>query len=300
MPASRLVAILLAPVVGLLALGACSSTGGPSAAGGGRVSVVVTTTQLADFAKVIGGDHVTVYGVVKANVDPHDYEPSPADIDALADADVIVKNGVGLERWFDDTITSAAPSGEVVDASSGVAIRGGDPHIWHDPTNAAIMVGNIEHALERADPAHTADYQRSLADYDAQLRQLDADTRAKVALLPDKQLVTDHDAFGYYVDHYGLRLVGTVIPTFDTSAGLSAQQIAELVAKIKATGVRAIFTESSLPAKAAEAIGTEAGVRVIGGADSLYGDTLGPAGSDGDTYLKMEAHNTRVIVDNLS
>jgi zinc/manganese transport system substrate-binding protein/manganese/iron transport system substrate-binding protein len=289
----------VAVLVAAVAISACSSSGGRSAQDG-RLSVVVTTTQLADFASVIGADRVTVYGVLKANVDPHDYEPSPADVDALAHADVIVKNGVGLEKWFDDTIASASPKGEVVDASTGVAIRDDDPHIWHDPTNASIMVRNVEQALERADAAHAADYRRNLSDYDTQLQQLDADTKAKVAALPDKQLVTDHDAFRYYVDHYGLQLVGTVIPTFDTSAGLSAQQIADLVAKIKAARVRAIFTESSLPAKAAEAIGSEAGVRVISGVDALYGDTLGPPGSDGDTYLKMEAHNTRVIVDNLS
>jgi ABC-type Zn uptake system ZnuABC Zn-binding protein ZnuA len=287
--------LLLAVVVG-----ACSSGSGANApASGSTISVVTTTTPLTDFAHVIGGEHVTVHGILKANVDPHDYEPSPADLDALAHADVIVKNGVGLEKWFDDTIASADPNGQIVDASSGVRLRGDDPHIWHDPDNAKIMVTNIAQAFEQADPANAEAYRRNLAAYQAQLVQLDDAARTQLGTLTNKKLVTNHDAFGYYIDHYGLELVGAIIPSFDTSAELSAQEIADIVATIKATGTKAVFSESSVPAKTAEAIGAEAGVKVVAGAAALYGDSLGPAGSDGDTYLKMEAHNTKVIVDAL-
>src|SRR5207237_563282 len=119
-----------------------------SGTSGAKVDVVTTTTQLTDFARAVGGDRVKVHGVLKANVDPHDYEPSPADLNALARADVIVKNDVGLEKWFDSTIRSAAPTGQIVDASTGITIRQGagdeekegDPHIWHNPLNAAMMV----------------------------------------------------------------------------------------------------------------------------------------------------------------
>ena len=120
--------------------------------------------------------------MLKPNVDPHDYEPTPADLEAVADADVVVKNGVGLEKWFDDTIDSAEPKGAVVDASTGVPLRyedGGeaDPHIWQDPRNAEIMVANIAHALEAADPARAADFEQRAAAYTAQLDTLDADVR---------------------------------------------------------------------------------------------------------------------------
>jgi zinc/manganese transport system substrate-binding protein/manganese/iron transport system substrate-binding protein len=295
-------------VVTLAACGSDPSSGGPTADDGGPVSVVATTTQLRDFASVIGGRHVRVYGVLKANVDPHDFEPSPADIDALARADVIVKNGVGLERWFDDVIASADPNGEIVDASTGVRIRNGDgdeedgtgdPHIWHNPRNAMRMVSTLEKALERADPAHTGDYRQNLRAYVAELESLDADIQQRIDRLSNKKLVTNHDALGYYVDRYGLEYVGSIIPSFDSSAELSARDVTDIVARIEATGVRAVFSESSLPAKTAEAIGREAGVRVVAGEDALYGDTLGPSGTDGDTYLRMEAHNTKVIVDNL-
>jgi ABC-type Zn uptake system ZnuABC Zn-binding protein ZnuA len=283
----------------LVALAACSS-GSATNTDGGTVSVVTTTTQLTDFARVIGGARVTVYGVLKANVDPHDYEPSPADLQRLADADVIVKNGVGLEKWFDDTIAAASPKGAVVDASNGVPVKGDDPHIWHDPTNASIMAANIAAALETADPSHADEYRQNLATYQRALAQLDADTKAEIAGLANKKLVTNHDAFRYFIDHYGLELVGTIIPSFDTAAELSAADIDDIVGKIEATGVKAVFSESSIPPKTAEAIAAEAGVKVVAGEDALYGDSLGPEGSDGDTYLKMEAHNARVIVANLS
>jgi len=271
------------------------------------VSVVTTTTQLTDFAKRIGGERVSVYGVLKANVDPHDYEPSPADLDAVARADVLVKNGVGLDQWFDKVIASAGPKAPVLDASQGVTIRhgqgdeeaAGDPHIWHDPRNAIIMAATLERGLELADAADAALFQKNLADFTTELHQLDAEIKAEIDPLTNKKLVTNHDAFGYYIDRYGLEYVGSIIPSFDTQADLSARDVSAVVAKIKATGTKAVFSETSLPPKTAEAIGRDAGVRVVAGDDALYGDTLGPEGSDGATYIQMERHNTRVIVDNL-
>jgi zinc/manganese transport system substrate-binding protein len=112
----------------------------------------------------------------------------------------------------------------------------------------------------------------------------------------DRKLVTNHDAFGYYIDRYQLEFVGSIIPSFDTSAELSAKDVDDIVAKIKQTGTKAVFSESSLPPKTAEAIARQAGVKVVAGEDALYGDTLGPEGSAGDTYLKMETHNTDTIV----
>jgi len=299
-----------------------STTGAPTSGGaaGKVISVVTTTTQLTDFAKEVGGSRVKVYGVLKANVDPHDYEPSPADIDALAKADVIVKNGIDLEGWFDDTIKAAAPKGQIVDASLGITIRKGeeeedegeeptageeeheegDPHIWHNPENVAVMVTSMAAAMEKANPGAAADIQKNLASYKDKLTKLDTDIKNQVSGLTNKKLVTNHDAFGYYIDHYDLEFVGSIIPSFDTSAELSATQIAEIVATIKSTGTKAVFSESSLPPKTAEAIGKEAGVKVVAGEDALYGDTLGPPGSDGDTYIKMLEHNTKVIVGNLS
>jgi ABC-type Zn uptake system ZnuABC Zn-binding protein ZnuA len=299
-----LVAVCLAALV----VAGCSASGGGAGGdrtgGGGRLRVVATTTQVADLAANVGGDRVQVTSLLKPGIDPHDYEPSPADIDAIAHADLVLENGVGLEAWLGDTIDSSGFDGPVADTSQGVRLRmvGGaaDPHIWQNPRNAERMAANIERGLAAADPSAATTFQANLAAYTRQLQALDSEVQRQIDSLANKRLVTNHDAFGYYIDRYRLQLVGSVIPSFDTSAELSGRDIRDLVAKIKATRVKAIFSETSLPPRTAETIGREAGVKVVTGEDALYGDTLGPRGSDGDTYLKMIRHNTRTIVSNLS
>ncbi|MFB9832939.1 metal ABC transporter substrate-binding protein [Actinoallomurus acaciae] len=296
----------------LVAATACGGSSSASNTGtpGGRLKVVATTTQVADFARNIGGDKVEVTQILKPNVDPHDYEPSPADVQAIAQADVVIESGVGLEKWLDQTIDSAGFHGTRVDSSKGVTIRkgngtdeeaAGDPHIWHNPKNAEIMSGNIASAFSVKDAKDKATFDANLKTYDGKLDQLDSWIAQQIDTVPadQRKLVTNHDAFGYYVDRYHLTFVGSIIPSFDTSAELSGKQLSTLVAKIKSTGVKAIFSESSLPPKTAEAIGKQAGVKVEAGEDSLYGDTLGPAGSAGATYLDMERHNTTTIVNAL-
>jgi len=294
----------------VLALAACGGTPGDQAgaATGGKLAVVATTPEVADFVRTIGADEVAVTQIIKPNVDPHDYEPTPADLQAIGAAKVVVKNGVGLEKWLDQTIESAGFDGSVVDSSQGVALRqgdpgdeemaDGDPHIWHNPVNAKIMVSNIEKGLAAADPGHAQTFAKNLAAYSSQLDQLDSANQAAWAKVPvdQRKLVTNHDAFGYYVDRYQLDFVGSVIPSMDTSAELSARQLQNLVAKIKATGTRAIFTESSLPPKTAEAIAQQAGVQVVGGENALYGDSLGAPGTPQGTYLGAEQHNTETLV----
>jgi zinc/manganese transport system substrate-binding protein len=297
--------VLVAGLVAVLAA-ACSSGGDrPGGSGGGgqaaTLEVVATTTQVADFAKVVGGDRVRVTGLIKPNVDAHDYEPSPADLDAIARADVVLQNGVGLEEWLDDTIKSSGFQGPVVDTSQGVALRrdeGGepDPHIWQDPRNAQLMATNVERALAQAAPGAAPQLEANLAAYQRELEALDAEVARQIGSLANKKLVTNHDAIGYYIDRYGLEFVGSIIPSADTSAELSGRDVRDLVAKIRQSKVKAIFSETSLPPRTAETIAREAGVKVVEGDDALYGDSLGPPGSDADTYVKMIRHNTATIV----
>jgi ABC-type Zn uptake system ZnuABC Zn-binding protein ZnuA len=302
----RRVALLAACLAALL-VGGCAGTGGAGSgdgADGGHLRVVATTTQVADLAANVGGDRIQVTSLLRPGIDAHDYEPSPADIDALAHADLVLQNGVGLEEWLGDTIESSGFDGPVVDTSQGVRLRQvdgeADPHIWQNPRNAQVMAANIERGLAGADPAGAAAYEAGLAAYTRQLRDLDAEVERQVGSLANRKVVTNHDAFGYYLDRYGLEFVGSIIPSFDSSAELSGRDIRDLVAKIRATRVKAVFSETSLPPRAAETIGREAGVKVVVGEDALYGDALGPPGSDGDTYLKMIRHNTATIVGNLS
>ena len=299
----RRAALLAAGLAALLVAG-CSGSGGAGDGDGGGLRVVATTTQVADLAANVGGDRVQVTSLLKPGIDAHDYEPSPADIDAIARADLVVQNGVGLEEWLGDTIESSGFAGPVVDASQGVRLRQvdgeADPHIWQDPGYARRMAANIERGLAAAEPADATAFAANLTAYTKELEALDAEVERQIDSLANKKLVTNHDAFGYYIDRYGLELVGSVIPSFDTSAELSGRDIRDLVATNWATGDKAIFSETSLPPRAAETIGREAGVKVVVGADALYGDALGPPGSDGDTYLKMIRHNTATIVENLS
>jgi ABC-type Zn uptake system ZnuABC Zn-binding protein ZnuA len=291
--------ILAAPLL----VAGCAKPGGPWRDNADGPRVVATTTVVADLAAVVGADRIDLVRLLKPGIDAHDYEPSPADVEAIAGAELVVENGVGLESWLDDTIEGSGYDGPVVDASQGVRLRevGGepDPHIWQDPRNAMVMAANIERGLARVDPGSAGFYEANLAAYTKDLKALDAEVARQTAGLANRKVVTNHDAFGYYLDRYHLQLVGSVIPSFDSSAELSGRDIRDLVAKIKATGVKAIFSETSLPPRAAETIGREAGVKVVTGDDALYGDSLGPPGSDGASYVRMIRHNTRTIVTNL-
>ena len=304
--------IRLAPLVLAAVLAACGSTvaraGSASSGGTGttapgpgasKLAVVATTTQVSDFVRLVGGDTVQVYAILKPNVDAHDVETSPADLEAIRGASLVVENGAGLEPWLSKAMSAAGTKATLVDSSAGVALHGDDPHIWHDPRNAKQMVTNIEHALEAADPASATVFATNAAAYRGELDTLDRDIETELSTLTNRKLVSNHDAFGYYVARYGLTFVGSVIPSFDSQAELSATELQRLVERISAEGVKAVFSETSLPSKTAETIAEEAGVKVVEGADALYGDSLGPAGSSGDTYLKMMRHNTDTIVENL-
>lgn len=312
-------------VVALLA--ACGSD--DPASSGERIVVVATTTQLADFAQVIGGEHVEVYGVLKPNADAHDFEPSPADLEAMGDASVILRNGAELETWFDDAVKAAGGDAVVLTATDGLTLRDSeghgdehaeedgehaeedgehaeeddhgefDPHVWFDPANVKVIVASIAETFSSADPDHADEFAANLAGYQSELDELDAYIEGSIESLTNRKIVTNHEAFGYYIDRYGLEFVGSVIPSLDSAAEPSASEIDELIDAIRAEGVTVIFTESSLPATVAEALASEAGITVVSGSDALYGDSLGPAGSPGETYLSMMRHNTDVLVKNL-
>ncbi|MEU6866243.1 metal ABC transporter substrate-binding protein [Streptomyces sp. NPDC046876] len=278
----------------------------------GKLKVVATTTQVADFVRVIGGDRVAVTQLVKPNASPHEYEPTPDVIQAIGQAQLLVKNGVGLEdEWLGKTVQTSGFRGQTVDTSADISLRQGedeetgkpvdDPHIWHNPQNAKIMCAAVEKALAKADPDHLDGYEQRFAAYAAKLDALDKDIERQINSLPEegRKLVTNHDAFGYYIDRYHLNFVGSVIPDFSDQAELSGSQLDGLVKKIKDEKVKAVFGESSLPPKTAKTIADQAGVKVVAGEGSLYGDSLGPGGSAGDTYLKSEEFNTKTIVDAL-
>jgi len=285
--------ILLAAVVALAAgCGEDDTTAGV----GDRVTVVATTTQVADLARNVGGTDVEVVQMLAPNADPHEYEVRPRDVQALADADVIIRSGGDVDEWLDEAIEGSGTDAPVLTLSDGVALRGHDPHWWQDPRNAVIAIAEINRALDRADPAHKAAYDGNTAAYRAKLRRLDHAVATCIAKVPQAQrkLVTTHDALGYYAGRYGIDVIGAVIPSLTTEAQPSAGDTAKLVQTIKDTGVKAIFAESSVNPKVEAAIARETGAKV---GRALWADTLGPEGSNGATYVQSIAANTRALVD---
>jgi zinc/manganese transport system substrate-binding protein len=287
------IAVLLAAV----AAAGCGEDDGGTA--NGEVQLVATTTQAADLARNVGGDNVEVVGLLAPNSDPHEYEVRPRDLEALADADLVVRSGGDLDEWLADAIEGAGADAPVLTLSDHVRAVGDDPHWWQDPRNGLRAVAAIERALSTADPAGASDYAADAHRYAARLRRLDAAVAACIGKLPagQRKLVTTHDSLGYYARRYGIEVVGTVIPSQSTSGQPSAGETAELVDTIRAERVKAIFAESSVDPKVEEAIAREAGATV---GEPLWADTLGPPGSSGDTYVKSIAANTRALVNGLS
>jgi ABC-type Zn uptake system ZnuABC Zn-binding protein ZnuA/ABC-type Mn2+/Zn2+ transport system permease subunit len=295
--------VLLAGAALLLALivTACGS----SSHGGSGPHVVATTTQIADWARAVGGDAIDVHQILQPNTDPHEYEPRPADVEAVAGAKLVFLNGDRLDAWMGTVLSNAGGSPEVVDLGTGVPVRLAgerdgpeasryDPHWWHDPRNAEAAVRGIRDALVAADPRAAGTFRANAATYLARLRALDAGIRACLAGVPaaQRKLVSDHDAFGYFAHRYGIDVVGAVIPSQTTQAQASAKDIAALIRLVRRERVRAIFPESSLSTKLAHQIARESGARAD---DTLYGDTLGPKGSAGATYLSMEQANANAL-----
>jgi ABC-type Zn uptake system ZnuABC Zn-binding protein ZnuA len=180
----------------------------------------------------------------------------------------------------------------------------GDPHVWTDPHNAITMVENIAHGLEALDGQglDSADLEALAANeeaYVARLEALDEWIHENVDAVPAerRQLVSNHDAFSSFNAAYDVTFVGSIIPSFDDNAEPSAAEIDALVAAIRETGVEAVFSEASISPRAAETIANEAGVAVYAGEDALYADSLGPAGSDGETYVGSQVHNVRRILE---
>jgi ABC-type Zn uptake system ZnuABC Zn-binding protein ZnuA len=251
--------------------------------GGGLESWIDDAVSASGFDGVLidASEGIELFGT-------HDHDD---DADAAHDADD--------HDAHDDS--DAAPEADHGAADHGADDEGadGNPHIWTDPRLAQQMVRNIGDGLEAVPGVDAHAVADNEGAYLADLEALDTWIRENVEAVPVEQrlLVTNHDAFTYFVDAYDITFVGSVIPSFDDNAEPSAAEIDELVANIRDTGARAVFSEASLSPKAAETIAHEAGVTVYSGAGALYGDSLGVEGSDGATYVGSQAHNARLILE---
>lgn len=268
------------------------------------LQVVASFTVLADMARQIGGSHVQVRSLVGPNGDPHVYEPTPQDAEALAHADVIVVNGLGLEGWMDRLIRASGTHGAVTVASTGIRTlrmdEDGrdipDPHAWNSAANAVVYAGNITEALARTDPAHAADYRANGAAYAARLRVLDQWARREIGSIPAARrvVITSHDAFGYLGATYGIRFLAPV--GFSTESEASAAAVARLIDLIRHTQVRAVFLENSNDPRLTEQIATATGLKPGG---TLYPEALSTADGPAPTYAKMFRYNIQTLLDGM-
>ncbi|MDQ3703729.1 MAG: metal ABC transporter substrate-binding protein [Chloroflexota bacterium] len=306
-------------VLSLIVLVACdtgtpgSSTPPANTAPASGLNVVATTTQIRSMTEAVLGEHGRVRSILTPGADAHEFEPKPGDVQAISESDLVLKNGLGVDDWIDKLIENAGGERPLVTVTEGVLLREGaeeegeegeeeggehgafDPHVWLNVSNAITMTANIRDALIEADPANEAAYKANADTYTATLRDLDRYIKDQIATIPveDRKMVTNHDAFGYYIEAYGLTFVGSLIPSMSTGAQPSAQDVAELIRKIKSEKVKAIFIESSINPSLAQQIGGDAGVKVV---DTLYGDSLGTEGTPGATYEGMMRYNTDTIV----
>ncbi len=296
----------------LVALVACAPVGRSTSAGGSqsRASsrVLAVETFLADIAQNVAGDRLRVETLIPTGVDPHSFEPVPSDVRKVADCDVLIANGAGLEHFLDRLLQNAGGKRLIVTASAGLASRvpgegeapdadhaEGDPHFWLDPNNVVQYVQNIRAGLEEADSEGSAEYAAAADAYTVRLKELDRWIVEQVSQVPQSQrlLVTNHESFGYFADRYGFRVIGTIIPSAGTEAAPSARELAQLTDRIRQLGVKAIFLETGSNAELARQIASETGIHVV---TELYTHSTSPSGGIAPTYLDMMRFNTTAIV----
>ncbi|HTO84061.1 MAG TPA: zinc ABC transporter substrate-binding protein [Methylomirabilota bacterium] len=262
----------------------------------GKLKVVASFSVLADIVKTVGGDHIQLTTLVGPDGDAHVFEPTPADAKAVAEADILFVNGLGLEGWMDRLIQSAAYKGPVVAATTGVKARTmeedgntiTDPHAWQDLSNGRLYVANVASALAAADPKDADDFRKAAAAYTAAIEAKDQWVRAELTAVPagQRKIITSHDAFGYFGAAYGITFLAP--EGVSTEAEPSAAGVARLVRQMRSEGIRIVFFENMASPKLVEALAADAGAKVGG---TLFSDALSPPGGPADSYLKMFDNN---------
>ncbi len=301
---------LLRVLVVLAALAPLSATAGEA-----KLKAVATFSILADLVAQVGGERVAVTSLVGPDADAHGYSPAPGDARRVAEADLVVVNGLGFEGWIERLIRASGTKAPVVTASTGIQTIPAsedhdhdhghahgegdhpDPHAWQSVANVKTYVANIRDALAKADPDHAADYSARAAAYTEKLAALDGEIRAGLAAIPEGQrrVITTHDSFGYYAAAYGLRFLAPQGISTNSEAG--PKDVARIIRQIRRDKVPAVFVESIADPRLMQQIARESGAKV--GA-RLFSDALsGPTGP-APTYLEMMRANLKAFREALS
>ena len=304
-----------------LATGCSQGASNTGATSGQPPRVLAAESFLADITQHVAGDRLTVDVLIPAGIDPHGFEPTPADVRKVADSDLLIINGAGLEAFLERLLENAGGERVVVEASAGLTSREphaaeavdeaaddhadeadhahgeNDPHFWLDPNLVLTYVANIRDGLSKADPSGSAVYAANAEAYSEQLRALDAWIRQQVETIPPQQrlLVTNHESLGYFAERYGLAIVGSLLSTVTTSASPSVQDMARLIDQIRATGARAIFVETGGNPQLARQVAQDTGARLV---ENLNTHTV--AAGAAPTYIDMMRQLVTTIVTALS
>lgn len=271
------------------------------------VAVVASFSILADFARAIGKERVTVAALVGPNADAHAYQAKPADAKAVKDAQLIIMNGLGFEGFMPRLIKSAGTKAETVTATKGIkpieqkdAHGHGhghshgtiDPHAWQSIEAAKLYVANIRDGLIKADPAGKADYEKNADSYLAELAALKMEIETEFAAIPREKrvIITNHDALAYFGREFGFTL--EAVQGLSTEGEPSAKDIARIIRIAKQKKARAVFVENMTLPRIAEQIARETGAKIGG---TLFSDALSDEKGPAPTYIAMMRHNAKML-----
>ncbi len=297
-------------VVAIAALAAgCAS--GDKAGRTGPVRVTCTIGMIGDAARIIGGEHVAVTGLMGPGVDPHLYKASEGDIAKLGEADLILYNGLNLEGKMGDLLVRMSRTKATVAVTEAIPetllreppefLGHYDPHVWFDVSMWLHAAGRVRDALSEADPAHREVFARNAAAYLDSLDALHAWVRQEMATVPRERrvLITAHDAFGYFGRAYDVEVVG--LQGISTVAEFGVADVRRLVDLIAGRGIKAVFIESSVPRRSIDAVveGCRGRGHPIEVGGTLFSDAMGAAGTPEGTYVGMIRANVRTIVEAL-
>jgi len=267
----------------------------------GRINVVASFSILGDFVSQVGGERVHVTTLVGADGDVHVYTPAPSDASKIADAKLLVINGLGLEGWLPRLVQSAGGNAAIVTATKGITpLEIGsvpDPHAWQSVVDAKIYVANIRDALITADPADAETLRVTAQTYLAKLDALDREVRQAVARIPQsrRKVISAHDAFGYFAKAYGIEFIAPSGVSTDSEA--SARDVAAIISQIRAFKIPAVFLENVSDPRLMQRIAAETGARIGG---TLYTDSLTEENGAAPTYIDMVRHNITTLTSALA
>lgn len=269
-----------------------------------KVNVVATFSILADFVRNVGGERVQVTALVGPGADVHVYTPSPSDAKKIADARLVVVNGLGLEGWLPRLVKSSGGKATTLVATKGITPLKAhddhhgeaDPHAWQSVANAKIYVGNIRDALVELDPPGGKTYRSNAEEYLAKLDALDREVRGEVAQIPEarRKVISSHEAFDYLGAAYGIAFIAPQGVSTDSEP--SARDIAVIITQIRKEKIPAVFLENISDPRLVERIAAETGARIGG---TLYSDSLTGEKGDAPTYIDMVRHNIRAVTSAL-